>query len=84
MKTLIRNCRLGDGCRQDWDALERTAEDGLRFCSACRKHVHRPTDVEDLWSLLELGYCVALVAGDNRQADWVGGEEMVYSTWPRP
>lgn len=82
MKTLIRNCRLGEGCHQEWDSLQKTANPNMRFCLACRTEVHSTKDTQELWVLLEQGYCVALLSEDL-QGLWLGGPHQAYDPGPK-
>lgn len=77
MPSLLRNCRLGEGCHKTWDSLVGTGETDVRYCSACREKVYKVDSEKELWSNLKLGRCVALLVADNRRGHFLG--DMSYA-----
>lgn len=70
-KVPIENCnvRWRFQCPKRWSELEATADDGKRWCTACRKEVHYCASVEYARSIAEnYGQCVAIDLGVIRRA----------------
>ena len=66
---LRHGVRVGEGacsavasvCSQKWDALSRTDDPKVRFCTQCRKDVHRCESANDLVDALLERHCVAVI-----------------------
>lgn len=70
LQTIIRNCRLGEGCTQTWESLGRMPNPRTRFCNTCNQRVHLATDAATLWTLLKKKACVAI--RDDEQTLYLG------------
>ena len=54
-------------CPVRWERLEPTADEGVRLCETCWRHVFRcATDAEARYHAIE-GHCVALLMPDSSQ-----------------
>ncbi len=58
----IRNCVFGFRCAQNWDAMQETSREGVRFCKECAKDVFWVTSKENLMEAITLNRCVAIDA----------------------
>ena len=56
----IRNCVFGFRCSQNWDAMQETSRDGVRFCKECAKDVYWVKSKENLLEAIALNRCVAI------------------------
>lgn len=59
MSLTIRNCTFAFKCTQQWEKLEETREESIRFCQDCQKEVHLCEDDEELVESIKLNRCVA-------------------------
>ena len=56
----VENCDFLFKCPQQWDKMDETENEDVRFCGECRKEVHFVKGVKSLKELREAGKCVAL------------------------
>lgn len=58
----IQNCevRFQFQCPKQWDALQPTAEPGVRACSQCQKSVYFCQSAEEAAQHAQLGHCIAV------------------------
>ena len=64
----IRNCVFGFRCEANWDAMELTNQDDVRFCDHCEKEVYFISSKSELLESINLNRCVAistLIRSDN-------------------
>jgi len=60
-KFFIRNCDFRLLCHQHWENLEKKPSDeGIRYCSECKKDVHYVNSAWELVMAVEKDYCVAV------------------------
>ena len=55
----IRNCVFAYKCEADWEKLEDTKKEKIRFCNACEKEVHFCEDDKELTNAIRDNFCVA-------------------------
>ena len=55
-------CQIEE-CGRDWDALRKTALDGVRWCTHCKRNVHYCKSDAETKVLADLGMCVAVPMG---------------------
>ena len=60
MNLKIRNCVFGFRCTQNWDAMQETSRDGVRFCKECAKDVYWVSNKDKLLESITLNRCVAI------------------------
>jgi hypothetical protein len=82
MPSLLRNCRLGEGCHRTWNSLQPTADEAVRHCSECREKVYHASSEKELWSHLKLGRCVAITVPNRQKGHFLGGPRH-YDYQPR-
>jgi hypothetical protein len=56
----IRNCLFSFKCTANWEELEDTSEESIRFCQDCQKEVHYCADDDELISAVRLNRCIAI------------------------
>ncbi|WP_353200122.1 hypothetical protein [Sandarakinorhabdus sp.] len=56
----IRNCKFGYQCPKDWDELEKTKNDYIRFCRKCEQKVYFCEDDSDVYEAILENRCVAI------------------------
>lgn len=66
MNLTIRNCRFAFKCDKEWDSLDDTGDEDVRFCQTCQKEVHFCNDNFELIQNIKLNRCVAFY-NDNGQ-----------------
>jgi hypothetical protein len=60
-QSTVENCLSFEVvCPKTWDRLAPTDRDGVRFCRACKSHVHFCATVADARGHAQRGDCVAL------------------------
>ena len=59
-KINIRNCVFGFRCTQNWDAMQETSRDGVRFCKECAKDVYWVSNKDKLLEAITLNHCIAI------------------------
>ena len=59
-QAMIRNCTFAFKCSVNWDNLEETDDENIRFCLDCQKEVHFCEDDEDLVKSIKLNRCIAI------------------------
>lgn len=57
----IRNCTFAYKCKAQWDDLEETAEEYIRFCEVCQKEVHFCESDAELIANVKLNRCIAIL-----------------------
>lgn len=65
----ITNCKLVFKCPKQWEELDITANQGIRFCHACDRGVYLAEDEETLSLLAALGKCVAFRRSEAEELD---------------
>ena len=60
MTIKIRNCVFGFRCAQNWDEMEETSREGVRFCKECAKDVFWVSSKDMLLEAITLNRCVAI------------------------
>jgi uncharacterized protein (TIGR02996 family) len=72
-KTQIEGCpAFAFQCPKQWSQLAVTAQDGVRFCGGCQKHVYYCATIDEARDHAGTGACVALDIGSPR---WRGDLE---------
>jgi hypothetical protein len=71
----ILNCKFAFKCTETWDALERTEEDGVRYCNACERTVTFIRSQADQESAAAQGKCVAAYVRSEGFDDLPGVDE---------
>ena len=61
VKRTIRNCKdsFAFVCPREWDQLEKTERESVRFCSSCRKEVYFCSTDEQTIQAAKEGRCIA-------------------------
>lgn len=62
-RTVIEHCDdilLGGGCDRRWDKLQPTSEEGVRYCTDCKRNVHFCSSIEAVAVHAERNECVAI------------------------
>ena len=57
----IRNCRFAFKCDKQWNDLEETEDNQIKFCNTCEKEVHFCDDDYELARNIRLNRFVAFV-----------------------
>ena len=65
MNLKIRNCVFGFRCAQNWDEMEETSREGVRFCKECAKDVFWVSSKDMLLEAITLNRCVVIEAPIN-------------------
>lgn len=56
----LRNCQFAFRCKQKWEAMSPTSEDGLiRFCTDCMTEVFFCKNDQELLNHVQWNHCVA-------------------------
>lgn len=55
----IRNCVFAYKCEADWEELEDTNKEKIRFCKECQKEVHFCETDKELTEAIRENFCVA-------------------------
>lgn len=58
----LRNCFLAYECDADWNALEKTKSEKIRFCSKCNDEVHQCDSDLELAIAIRENFCVAITS----------------------
>lgn len=61
----IRNCTFAYKCIADWDALQTTNDESIRFCNGCQREVHLCEDDNELVQSVKLNRCIAIYKEDS-------------------
>ena len=56
----IRNCVFGFRCAQNWDAMQETSRDDVRFCKECAKDVYWVSNKDMLLEAIAMNHCIAI------------------------
>ncbi len=56
----IRNCIFAFKCSADWDDLDETEDDSVKFCQGCQREVHFCDTDEQLVLAVKRNKCVAI------------------------
>jgi hypothetical protein len=59
-KIQFRNCEFAFKCDADWDALDETDDQFIRFCNQCQKQVHYCVNDKQLLNAIKANLCVAI------------------------
>jgi hypothetical protein len=62
----IRKCIFAYKCEADWELLEDTNKEKIRFCNACEKEVHFCEDDKELTEAIHANHCVAFERVEKR------------------
>lgn len=62
-------CDLIVRCSKQWQELDVTDEDGIRFCPNCQKLVFLTRTTAELRLAAERGWCVFIVPGSSAQTE---------------
>jgi len=60
----IRNCTFAYKCATNWDELQTTKNDSIRFCNDCQREVYLCEDDHELVQYVKLNRCVAIYKDD--------------------
>ena len=63
----IRNCTFAYKCKADWESLEDTGEEKVRYCRDCEKTVHLCENDADLNEAIREDLCVASERFEKRR-----------------
>ena len=55
----IRNCVFAYKCEADWEKLEDTNKEKIRYCKDCDREVHFCEDDKELTDAVRENFCVA-------------------------
>jgi len=58
----IRNCVFGFRCGQNWEMMQETSRDGVRFCKECAKDVYWVSNKDMLLEAISLNRCIAMTS----------------------
>lgn len=84
----IRNCgqakqklkvvRFTYKCPKNWNALQKTESDSVRFCDACQENVYYCTEPQEVNRHAHQGHCVAIASlmSDRNVSAWDTIEEL--------
>ena len=64
-KIKIRNCVFGFRCAQNWEAMDETSREDVRFCRECAKDVYFVENTIELSEAISLNRCVAIKPASN-------------------
>jgi hypothetical protein len=64
-KIKIRNCVFGFRCAQNWEAMDETSREDVRFCRECAKDVYFVENTIELAEAIGLNHCVAIKPASN-------------------
>ena len=64
-KIKIRNCVFGFRCAQNWEAMDETSREDVRFCRECAKDVYFVENANELSEAIGLNHCVAIKPASN-------------------
>jgi hypothetical protein len=56
----IRNCVFGFRCAQNWNAMDETSRDDVRYCRECAKEVYFVDTQFELFDAINKNRCVAI------------------------
>ncbi len=56
---MLRNCTFAYKCTKQWEKLEETDQESIRFCYDCQKEVYYCEDDQELLKSIKLNRCVA-------------------------
>lgn len=54
----IRNCSWGYKCERNWESLDKTTNNNIRFCNGCQHEVYQVSDVQSLLHCVARNRCV--------------------------
>jgi hypothetical protein len=66
-KIKIRNCVFGFRCAQNWEAMDETSRNDVRFCRECAKDVYYVENHIELSEAIGLNRCVAIKPASNEE-----------------
>jgi hypothetical protein len=58
----LRNCEFAFKCDADWHEMDKTQNEKIRFCNACKKQVHHCETDNELLQAIKSNLCVAIPA----------------------
>lgn len=80
MDKLIRNCDIKLKCKQRWEDMQSTDEDGIRYCEQCKNNVHFCFNDYELNEAIQNNWCVAIYHSNDESAiTYVGEPTAKYS-----
>lgn len=77
----VDECDFEFKCPLQWDALVVTADNDIRFCHECQKHVFRCRSRDEFEAHRSLGHCVAAPYRESPTKNYLGVLPMIQ---PRP
>lgn len=66
-KDKIINCTFEYKCPLDWNSLEKSTNDHIRFCNICEKDVHFADNQSEFNDLAGKGLCVAVKTNETKR-----------------
>lgn len=69
MSAEIRNCEFRFKCSKRWDALQLTADDGVRYCGQCQRTVHYCKTPSELQTAIVNDLCVAVEICETKESE---------------
>ena len=66
-------CEFTLRCPKVWNRLQRTAVEGVRYCSECDRDVFLVLTEKDLQRYANAGHCVAIPVKGEGESDWYVG-----------
>jgi len=63
----IRNCVFGFRCAQNWDAMQETSRNDIRFCKECAKDVYLVSSKDMLLESITLNRCIAIESPKDKE-----------------
>ncbi len=67
----IKNC-FEYICPEEWDNLEKSDNESIRFCGSCEKQVFKATDKESFDKLVKGNKCVAYFPDEKNNPTYMG------------
>jgi len=76
----FRNCAFTFKCGADWNKLDGTSTENIRFCNICQKQVHRCDTDDELLFAIKSNLCIAInppFQKSNESLVWIGSMRVV-------
>ena len=81
MEPNIRNCTFRYACPRDWDQLQETKRDGIRYCDSCHANVYLCETNAQLLRHMLSHHCVAIPTKLRQRDQQCGDDTPPRQTW---
>lgn len=81
MEPNIRNCTFRYACPRDWDQLQETKRDGIRYCDSCHANVYLCETNAQLLRHMLSDHCVAIPTKLRERDQQCGDDTPPRQTW---